>query len=318
MNGVIWLILISLLSGLTLVQLGSGAEKFPSREIVIVNYQAAGGSLDMECRVLAEYLKKELGVPVVVENHTEGGGIKGIMDVYRARPDGYTLLPNLMPRNAQVEIAFSAPFKILELSYLIAFRSQEGIVFVSRESPYKTLKELQEASKKKSLNCSISGMGTVSHLNAMLVKKKAGVNLEVVPFKGSAPAMVALLGRNVDLSVLDSLTVLQQKDKIRPLAVFSDRRAKHFPDVPTIKELGYDVAIGSSVLGISGPPGLPEGVCRTLTDALVKVVRDPKFVSKIEGMGATPIHMTGAEFRALAESSYKFVMEYKELFIEKK
>ena len=302
---------------LTLGGANSAAEKFPSREIIIVVYQAAGGSLDLVSRILAEYLKKELGVPIVVENRPEGGGIKGIMDVYRAKPDGYLLMPNIMPRNAQLETVYKAPFKIMDFTYLDAFQTQEGVVIVSKNSPCNNLQELIETSKRKSLNCSISGIGTISHLDAMLLKKKVGVNLEVVPFKGAAPAMMALLGGNVDLATMDAFSALLQKDKIRALAIFAERSSKKFSGVPTIKELGYDVPFGYTVTGICGPSEMPEDIRRILSDALVKVFKNPDFISKLEQMGPTHVYMSGPEFRRLSESFYKLVEEYKDVFMEK-
>ncbi len=316
-----WTMLLFLLTFLvpfTLAGTGSAAEKYPSREIILVNYKAAGGSLDLECRVFAEFLKKEMGVPVVVEIRTEGGGIKGIVDVYRAKPDGYTLLPNLMPTNALAEIGLKAPFKILEMTYLEAFRKQEILVAVNKDSPYQTAKDLLEASKRKSLNCGVSGMAGTGHLAAMLLKKKVGVRLEVVPFKGTGPAMIALLGGNVDVATPDVASAVIQREKLRILGVFSDQRSKTFPSVPTFKEMGYDVQSVDTYLGICGPPKLPQDIQKILSAAIGRVMKNPEFIKKVEEMGTTPIFMPGPEFQRVSELSYKLVEEYKEIFVETK
>jgi tripartite-type tricarboxylate transporter receptor subunit TctC len=297
------------------------AEKFPSREITLVVQFAPGGSVDLTARILAEHLKKELGVPVVVENRTEAGGVKGIVDVYKARPDGYTLLANLLPRNVQMEIIYKPPYKILEMTSLAGFHKMYQFVAVQKDSPYKTLKELIEASKKKSLNAAITGMGSSSHLLAMILKRKLGMNLEVVPFKGSAPAITALLGGNVDLSPTDVLAVLMHKEKLHPLVVFSEKRLAKFPDVPTIKELGYanvDAEAGVSIQGVSGPPGLPPEIRKILSDALARAIKSPEVAAQVEKMGPYVLYQSGPEFHAVAKSAQQLVEEYKDIFLEQK
>ena len=311
--------LIVMLSLLLLVGVSAAAEKFPSREIILVVLNAPGGTTDLSTRVLTEYLKKELGVPIIVENRTEAGGVKGIVDVYKAKPDGYTLLVNLLPRNVQMEIVLTAPYKILDFVYLPAFMKEYQYVSVLKDSPYKSVKDLVEASKRKSLNCSIPGFGTLGHLNAIFLKKRLGVNLEVVPFpEGGFPAMMALLGGHVDMTTAVGIPLVQNKEKVRVLATFSEDRAREFPDAPTFKELGYDVPSGCAYWGILGPPRLPEEIRKTLSDALVKTIKNPESMSKIEKMGPTPISMSGPEFRTLAESFYKIMEEYKDLLMQKK
>ena len=310
--------LISVSSILATATTAPAAEKFPSREIVVTVSQAAGGSSDLTARLVAEYLKKDLGVPVIVENNTDAGGAKGIMDIYRGKPDGYSLLANLLPRNAQTEVVYKVPYKILELTYIAAYLKQYQFVTVGKDSPYKTLKDLAEASKKRRLNCSITGMGSLSHLDAILLEQKIGIKVDVVPFKGGAPAMLALLGGNVDLTTVEDFQVLLHREKVRPLAIFSEDRSQKFPDVPTLKELGYyNVPATSSVLGISGPPGLPDEIRKILTDSLTKTIKNPEFSSKIEKMGPTCIFMSGSEFHAVAESFYKLIQEYKDMLLEK-
>jgi tripartite-type tricarboxylate transporter receptor subunit TctC len=300
---------------------GLAAERFPSREIIMVVQFAPGGSVDLTARVLAEHLKKELGVPVVVENRSEAGGVKGALDVYKARPDGYTLLANLLPRNAQTEIIYKPPYKILEMTSLAGFHKMYQLVAVQKDSPHKTLKNLIDASKKKSLNAAITGMGSGSHLLAMILKRKLGIDLEVVPFKGSAPAITALLGGNADFAPSDVLTAYLHKEKLHPLVVFSEKRLAKFPDVPTIKELGYvnvDAEAAVSIQGISGPPGMPPETRNILSDALARAIKNPELVERVEKMGPNILYLSGPEFHAVAQSSFKLVEEYKDIFQEQK
>lgn len=311
------LTLTTVLSIFTWVGVGFVAEKFPSREITIVVAFAPGGTTDLSARLLAEYLKKDLGAPVIVENRTEAQGVKGVMDVYRAKPDGYTLLANIFPRTAHQELALKAPYKILEMTYFPAFVRSYQMVIVRNDSPYKTLKDLVEASKKKPLTCSLAGVGSATHLLAEMLRRGIGLNTKVVPFKGAAPAMIALLGGNVDMTTVDELQVFQHQEKVRPLAINSDERYKKLPNVPTIKELGYDVPVVYTLIGMSGPPGMPREVHKILSDAMTKAIKNPEFIQRVEKMGSDPIYIPDREFRALGETYYKLGEEYKDIFMEK-
>ena len=281
-------------------------------EITIVVPFSPGGGVDLPTRVIAEYLRKELSVPVVVENRAEAGGTKGVMDVYRARLDGYTLLATLFPRVAQTEVAYRPPYKVLELTYLAGFQKQDELLVVGKDSPYRSMSDLAKASQKKSLNCSISSVGGLAHLYAMLLRK-AGVSLEVVPFKGSAPAIMALLGGNADFNVTEETVVVEQKEKLRILGIFSEKRSPRFPGVPTFKELGYAVPVMYPLTGICAPPRLPKEIDGILSGALATVIKNPEVVTKIEKIGTMPVYMSGDQFRTAAESMYKVVTEYKDL-----
>jgi tripartite-type tricarboxylate transporter receptor subunit TctC len=320
-TGILSSMTVFLVNLLLVVAASPAAEKFPSREITLIVQFAAGGSVDLTARALAEHLRKELGVPVIVENRAEAGGVKGALDVYKAKPDGYTLLANLLPRNAQTEVIYKPPYKLLEMTSLAGFHKMYQLVAVQKDSPNKTLKDLIDASKKKSLNAGITGMGSGSHLLAMILKRKLGMNLEVVPFKGSAPAITALLGGNVDFAPTDVLTAHLHKEKLHPLVVFSEKRLAKFPDTPTIKELGYvniEPEAAVSTQGISGPPGLSAETRNILSDALARAIKNPELVDRVEKMGPNILYLSGPEFHAVAQSSFKLVEEYKDIFQEQK
>ena len=311
--------LIAALNVLTLAGPGEGAEKFPSKEIIIVVPYSAGSSTDLPARLLAEYLKKDLGVPVIVENRTEGQSVKGVTDVYRAKPDGYTLLLNLFPRNAQMEVSFKTPFKILEMTYLPAFVKSFQVITVRNDSPYKSVKELVEASKKKPLSCSVSGAGSNAHLLAEMLRRRTGLNNNPVPFKGTVPAMAALLGGNVDMTTVDDLQVVIHREKVRPLAIHAtERHKKNFPALPTIRELGYDVPAVETLAGLAGPPGMSGEIQKILSDSITKAIKNPEFISGIEKTGTNPTVVSGPEFRATAEFYYKLAVEYKDILTETK
>ena len=240
------------------------------------------------------------------------------MDVFKAKPDGYTLFVNSEFRNALQGVLLDPPYNILDSTYLGAYQGGSLQVAVRKDSPYKTLEDLKEASKKKSLNCSIPSVGGFNHFGAIMLKKIVGVNLEVVPFKSGPQQMVALLGGSVDLTVTDDLLAAQHIEKLRLLAISTENRSKRFPNVPTFKELGYELAAGVTHQGLSGPPGLPEEISKILSDALAKVTKNPEYIDKLDKMGFTVIYMSGPEFRTMAETYGKIAREYKDMFVEKK
>jgi len=316
MRRVVWLTVLAMLAVLAAAGNGMAADKFPSREIIIVVPFPAGGPQDYGARVLAEFMNqtKDLGVNVLVENRPEAGAVKGVVDVYKAKPDGYLLLSNLMPSFAQKEVVYKAPYKILDMTYLAAFNQSDQFFVVSNKSPYKTFKELVEASKKKPLNCGTSVVGSLSHLTAVVTKQKTGINYEIVPFKGSGPNIVALMGGNVDVINVEDLTMSQHLDQVRPLAISSDKRSPAFPNVPTFKELGFTVPVVSAIQGISGPPALPADVVKILSNVLNKAIHNPAFIKKISDAGAGPIYLNAAEYKAAAKASYALIDEYKDVF----
>jgi tripartite-type tricarboxylate transporter receptor subunit TctC len=129
---------------------------------------------------------------------------------------------------------------------------------------------------------------------------------------------MALLGGNVDMSVLDDLTVTRQIEKIRPLAIISKEPSSKFPGVPTLKELGYDIPVIPAMYGLCGPPGLPEGIQKYLSDVLAKAIKNPEYIRRIDEMGSEPIYLSRPEFHAEYESTYKLVEKNRDAFIEKK
>lgn len=305
--------LIAELSIFTLVGDSSAAEKFPSREIIIITSVAAGSTTDLSTRVLAECLKKYVGVPVLVENRPEANGIKGVLDVYKAEPDGYTLLATILPRNVQMEIIFKTPYKSLDFTFLPAYFKTDEILAVNKNSPYNTLKALFEASKTRPLNCSIAGMGTLAHLFAQMLIK-AGFHFEVVPYKGGGESVMALVGGHVDLTIADDSVVLRQKERLRLLAHADEERSEKYPDVSSFKELGYDLPNVYAIIGIGAPPRLPEEIRKILSDALTKAIKSPEFISGLGKLGVTHTYKSGPEFLAIAQSYTKVLEEYKYVF----
>ena len=295
----------------------AAAQSFPSTEITVVVPYQPGGSVDLSARLIAESMQKQFKVPVIVENRSEAGGMTAIGNVYRGKPDGYTLLATNLPAHIQPEVVYKSPFKLLDLTYIGGFVRVDMLLVVKKDAAYQTLKDVVEASKKKSMNASITSMGSLGHLTLLSLKKQAGLQVEGIPFRGNVPATTALAGGNVDISVLDEIIVGLHSDKIRAIASFSETRLPKYPQAPTAKELGYDIS-GYSLIGYTAPPGTPESVRRVLADAVAKAVNDAEVSAKAEKLGVTVHYIPGAEFLAAARRFHSVVSESKDLFVEKK
>jgi len=290
------------------------AQKFPNKPITIIVPFAPGGSADIITRVLTAHAHKEFNVPVVVENIAEAAGVKGLSTVYNATPDGYTLISAVLPRHAQPEIVLGAPVKILNYTYIMGFQKDDMLVAVRKESDYKSFEELKNASSKLALSCSIGGMGGTSHLCALILQKELGMRFDIVPFKGNAPSMVALLGGHVDFTLMDDTTLLLHADRIRCFAIFGPERLKKFPGVPTFRELGYKIEVGVNIKGVLGPPNLPQERVQVLEEGFSKTMEKKEVLDQIDKLGGIPYYVSGKELYKFTKAGYDKIVEYRNLF----
>jgi tripartite-type tricarboxylate transporter receptor subunit TctC len=255
------------------------AQEFPSRPLTLVCPWPAGGSTDTHLRRFAEISAKYLRQPVVVENRPGNGGMIGALHVARtARPDGYTL--------SQLTIAaFRFPHlqkvdwdPLRDFTYVIGVSGYTFGVVVRADSPIQSFRDLIAWAKANpgKLSYASTGTGTSPHLLMEELAAKQRVELLHVPFKGSADATQALLGGHV-MALSDSSGWGRFVDagQFRLLATFGEARTKHWPQVPTAKDLGMDM-VYNSPYGIVGPRGMEPRVVKTLHDAFKRTLDDPE------------------------------------------
>jgi len=290
------------------------AQKFPSKPITVIIPFSPGGSMDIITRVVTAEAQKEFNVPVVADNVAEAAGIKGLSTVYNAHPDGYTILAAVLPRHAQPEIVLGAPVKILDYTYIVGYQKFDMLAAVRKESNIKTFEELKKLAATSSLSCSIGGMGGTSHLAALYLQKEMGMKFKIVPFKGNAPSMTALLGGHVDFTLMDSTTLGLQAERVRGLAIFGPEPLSKFPGVPTLKQLGYKVEVGYDIGAILGPPKLPQDIARILEEGFTKAMKKKETPEQIDKLGGLPYYVPGKELFQMAKGGYEKILEYKDLF----
>jgi tripartite-type tricarboxylate transporter receptor subunit TctC len=297
----------ALIAGTALLPLAFAAaaqDTFPSRPIQMIVPFPPGGVADITGRPTAHVMGKLLKQSVVVQNRPGAGGSVGAAQAARSAPDGYTILMALSSISVlPVADRLQGRTPAYELDQLapIALISADPTVLVVREDgPYKTLKDLVDAAKARpgTINYGSSGVYGTLHVAMEIFASAAGIKLFHIPYQGGGPAVAALLGGQIDaLASGPSAAIGQIKaGKMRALAVWGDKRLASLPDVPSMKELGYDATfyIWS---GLFAPAATPQPVMAVLRDAVRRTVADPEFkdaMAKVE----TPIaYLDASEFK---------------------
>lgn len=307
------LLLPSVVAGslLAAVSTGSFADTWPSRSIKLIVPFPAGGAADTIARIYGDKLSDVLKQAVVVENKAGAGTAIAADAAAKADPDGYTL--SLAPAgqltilpHVNKSINYD-PFKSFVPISLLA--SVPYVVAASPDTPISNLKELIAAAKKYpgKLTYSSCGPGTLCHLSGELFKSLTGTDLLHVPFKGSAPAMNALLGNQVNLA-FDTLTVLapQIRDgKVKGLAVTSRERSTLLPNVPTAAEAGVADFVVDSWFGLVVPAGTPASIVQRLNAEVIRIGNLPDVRERLEAQGLSVTTSTPEAFTQTIRADYE-------------
>jgi tripartite-type tricarboxylate transporter receptor subunit TctC len=280
-------------------------QEYPNHTVTMIVPFPPGGVADITARPLAEVMGRHLKQSVIVENKAGAGGGVGMQYVARSKPDGYTVLLalssiSIIPEADKV-LGRDPMFQLTQLVPIARFTADPTVLAVRADGPYKSVADLVAAAKKApgTIPYGSSGNYGTMHVPMEMLSESAGVKMLHVPFTGAGPAVVALLGGQVEaLSTGPSTVVGHVKaGKIRVLATWGEGRHPALPDVPTLKELGYDAQF-SQWTGLFVPAGTPEPVVAKLREAARAAVEDPTFrnaLAKVE----TPIqYLDQPQFRA--------------------
>jgi len=267
----------------------------------------AGGTTDLLARLIAQKLGPALGTSVIIDNKGGAGGSIGSEVAARAAPDGFTLLGGTISSHAinvslYPKIGYD-PQKSFAPVTLIG--TNPVVLVVNQASPYKTLKELLDASRAKpgGLSSASAGTGTSQHLALELMAFKSGVKFTHVPYKGSGPAIQDVIGGQVDM-MFDTTVVAGphiQSGKLRALAVTSAKRLSSMPNVPTVAESGIPGLTDFEVVSwqaIFVPAGTPTPIVDRLHNEIRKILAEPEMQEKLKGFGMEPADMTTAQIAA--------------------
>lgn len=291
------------------------AADYPSKSLNYIICFNPGGESDITARIQELPLKKYYKDGVVISYKIGGGGSVGWSELVSSKPDGYTLaghnLPHIILQPLQ---RGNAGYNTLDLKSVYIFESTPNILLVRQDSPYKTLKDLIAAAKEKpgALTLGGSGSGSANELGTIMLNKAAGIKTTYIPFTGSGAAVPSLLGGHVTALMSYSTMAVQHKGKFRALAIMSEERMSVLPDVPTFKELGYDLVEGA-YRGVAAPPGTPDDIVKKAADIFENVMKDPGVVKKMDENGFK-IERLGPE--ASTELIKKRMVLYKDLMTE--
>lgn len=293
----------------------SGAqEHYPSRGIQMVVPFPPGGVADLTARPVAAAMEKIVKQPVVVVNKTGAAGAVGMSFVANSKPDGYTILMALSSISIIPEadkLFDRKPAYTMEQLAPIALISADPTIFVVRaDRPWKTVKEFVAAAKKRpgEISFSSSGVYGTLHMATDMFAHAAGIQLKHIPYSGAGPALTAILGGHVDALASGPAVVIPhiKAGKLRPLAGWGAKRVASLPDVPTFKELGYDIEFYIWA-GVFVPRGTPAPVVKTLRDAIRQVVNGPEFKSAMDKIETPIAYLDAPEFQKFWEKDAKML-----------
>jgi tripartite-type tricarboxylate transporter receptor subunit TctC len=289
---------------------------YPNRTITMVVPFPPGGVADTVARPVAEALSRMLKQPVVVENKPGAGGGIGMALVAKANPDGYTILMALSSISIIPEadkILGRAPmYQLSQLKPIARFTADPTVLVVRADSPWKTAQEFIADARKNpgSYAYSSSGNYGTMHVPMEMLKAKAEFSLLHVPYTGAGPAVLALLGNQVQAVSTGPASVLQQikAGKARALAHWGDGRLASLPDVPSLKELGYPVEF-SQWSGLFVPAGTPEAIIAKLRAAARQAAADANVLQVIQNAGSPILYLDAPEFQRFWDVDEKKMSE---------
>lgn len=285
----------------------AAAPAYPTKPIQMVVPWAAGGGTDAVARVLAKEAESILGVSIVVENRTGGGGAVGHSAVSQARPDGYLIGLTTIELIIQPHIQ-EVPYSHTEMAPILQVNADPAAITVPANSPWQTLEDFLRHARANPGALKGSGTGYAGIWHLALLELSAASNTEYtwVPSQGAAPAVTDLLGGHIDFVSCSPPEVAAQVQagQLRMLAVSGDSRHPNFPNVPTMRELGYNVGI-TVWRGVQAPKGTPDAVIQTLHNAFKQAYESESFKTTMNNLGLGMVYKNPADFGRLINEQYE-------------
>jgi tripartite-type tricarboxylate transporter receptor subunit TctC len=260
--------------------------QYPAKTITYIIAFAPGGESDISARLQEPFFEKYGGETVAIQYRAGAGGAAAWSQLNRMPADGYTIVGTNIPHVLLQPMQRNVGYETEDISTVYWFHYTPNALVVTSDSPFETLDDLVVAAKKAPSATTSSGSGTngANHLAQQRFDALAGITTTYIPFRGTGGANTAILGKQVAAGWTYTTGALQLGDKARVLAVATEERHPKFPDVPTFKELGYDL-VGGAYRGIAVPKSTPSPIKRSLSDLIGRINRDPEFIQKMEDNG---------------------------------
>lgn len=279
------------------------AQAWPQKPIKMIVPYAAGGPADSLARMLASKMQTALGQPVVVDNRGGAGGALGVDATVKAAADGYTIALVAPGPLAGMPNLSKTPYTLDDIDFLAPVAKIPSVIVVNSKSGIDSLEALlaKARSNPGRLNYSSAGPGTTPHIGTEILKNQAKVSLLHIPYRGAAPAITALLGSEVDLTMVDLLPALPhvQSGAFKVLAVAGTTRSPQLPNVPTTAEKGLPGVTMETTYGVIGPKGLPTAVAHKIHEAVQAALGAPDLKQSLQQQGAITLSNTPAEYQQM-------------------
>lgn len=285
----------------------AAAEKttdYPNKPIDLVVPFAAGGNVDLSCRILAQELEKELGQPVNVLNKEGGGAVVGQTYAVTQKPDGYTMLALTSSYVTNV-LSGATTYDMDSITPIAEYCFDPELIVASEASGIETIEQFMEVGKEKVLLNSTPGFSTSNHIASLIFTQKTGIEFEYMHTNGSAEQTVQLAGGHaeVGMTTYAGAASLIEQGKIKVLAICADERSDILPDVPTLKESGVDFVYGA-YRGLAVPAGTPDEVVQILSDAMAKVMASEEVKTQFDNSGFPITYTDAATFKEFLANDY--------------
>jgi len=277
---------------------------YPEKDIKVIVHVSPGGGTDTMIRLVTKYMGEKLGVNFIVEDHSGAGGQIGYTALSMAEPDGYTIgsittMSIVTMELTREGVAFTFKDDFEPIARLVL---DPSVCVVPVNSPFQTMKDMIQAAKENpgKINWGGTMLYGTHHIQAVLLEKEAGVKFSYIPYDGFSELLPSILGEQIDSAASGMTEWLPQikEGKLRALAFAGPSRTEWLPGVPTYKELGYKVAVGSN-RGLAAPAGTPKEYIEILSNTVQEVLQDPEFLKDAEKIGIVPIlgYLNGEDFK---------------------
>ncbi len=299
--------LIVSLTALLITAHAQGQPAYPSKPVDVLIGYGAGGIVDLSERFLASRAEKIIGQPMIVTNNGGGGSSVAVAIVATKQPDGYFIAGCASTGLVRIPQFRTVPYKWDDLTPIMHFATPILTSLVVRsDSQFKSVKDLVEYARKNpgKLTYSTTGVGSPMHMAMEYIAKQESIRWTHVPYPGTMPAFMALLGNHVMAQAGAAECVPYIKEgKVRLLATISEKRVKSFPDVPTLRELGYDT-FNETVFMFAAPRGTPQAIIDKLDTAFHKGMSDPEFNPLLAKLEMEPSYRNSADTKKYLEDAY--------------
>jgi tripartite-type tricarboxylate transporter receptor subunit TctC len=290
---------------------------FPRKTIKIIT---GPGGEDADVREIARYVQKYLGVDVLIENIAGFWGKIAFEQFQMMEPDGYTLVSYTFPKSIIIENMFKTNFRTKDFTPVFAWSVGNQFLVVPPDT-YKTFDEFLKDAKARTLTGAIQVRGGTSHLAGLLLADGLGIHVNWTPYEGTASTIAALARKDADFTICltAALPSWIKTGKVRLLALLPDRRGPRgpfFPDIPTLKQLGYDISFVTIRHVVEAPPDTPPQIVRVLEEAFSRAVKEPSYIEWAKKNYVVLDPLSAQEFGKEVAESYPRIEEVKEMLVQ--